>query len=65
MLPEWSATEAWSHLLAIKKAPEDRVNVFMGVPTMYSKLVKEYDELFADNKRQVDFIRSVMSQKIR
>jgi len=65
MLPKWSASEAWSYLLAIKKAPEDRVNIFMGVPTMYSKLIEEYDTLFAESKKQADFIRAVLTQKIR
>lgn len=62
--PEFKANEVWSYLLGIKKVHK-KINVFMGVPTMYSKLIKEYDELFASNKRQTEFIKNTLSQKIR
>lgn len=64
MLPEFKANEVWSYLLGIKKIPK-RINVFMGVPTMYSKLIQEYDELFKSNKRQAEFIKNTLSQKMR
>lgn len=65
MLPEFTPNEVWSNLLAVKKSASERISVFMGVPTMYVKLIDEYDALFADNKRQVEFIRTHLSQKIR
>ncbi|KAL0277305.1 UNVERIFIED_CONTAM: hypothetical protein PYX00_004643 [Menopon gallinae] len=65
MLPEFVTNDVWSNLLAVKKSASERVSVFMGVPTMYVKLIEEYDELFAANKRQVEFIRTVLSQKVR
>lgn len=64
MLPEFKANEVWLYLLGIKKVHK-RINIFMGVPTMYSKLIQEYDELFASNKRQAEFIKNTMTQKMR
>lgn len=65
MLPEFNCNDVWSNLLLIKKAPGDKITIFTGVPTMYTKLIEEYDNLFQNNKRQCEFIKTVLSQKVR
>lgn len=65
MLPEFNCSEVWSNLLVIKKQGGDKITIFMGVPTMYSKLIDEYDSLFLQNKKQCEFIKTTLSQKVR
>ncbi|KAM6430645.1 malonate--CoA ligase ACSF3, mitochondrial isoform 2-T5 [Liasis olivaceus] len=61
MLPEFSAQMVWEALLNLQ-AP--RVNVFMAVPTIYSKLIEYYDKHFSQPLVQ-DFIRAVCQDHIR
>ncbi|XP_051948345.1 malonate--CoA ligase ACSF3, mitochondrial isoform X2 [Xyrauchen texanus] len=61
MLPEFSAQKVWEQLLSSKS---QMVNVFMAVPTIYSKLIEYYDEHFTQARVQ-DFIRAVCKEKIR
>ncbi|KAK6618703.1 hypothetical protein RUM43_013094 [Polyplax serrata] len=65
MLPEFNCNEVWTHLLLIKKQPGDKITIFMGVPTMYAKLIDEFDNLFQPNRRQCEFIKTILSQKVR
>jgi malonyl-CoA/methylmalonyl-CoA synthetase len=65
MLPKFEAARVWSYLLAINMPASERVNVFMAVPTIYMKLVEEYDRIFTKNARMQEYIRTVCSQKIR
>jgi malonyl-CoA/methylmalonyl-CoA synthetase len=65
MLPKFEAARVWSHLLAINMPASERVNVFMAVPTIYMKLVEEYDRIFTKNVRIQEYIRTVCSQKMR
>ncbi|KAJ8940173.1 hypothetical protein NQ318_019382 [Aromia moschata] len=56
MLPKFSAEDVWSNLLATNKRDGDKnVSVFMAVPTIYSKLIEEYEKKFQDQK---DYIKS-------
>lgn len=34
-----------------------RVSVFMGVPTMYNKLIEEYDRVLAKSSSQREYIK--------
>ncbi|XP_063217318.1 malonate--CoA ligase ACSF3, mitochondrial-like [Bacillus rossius redtenbacheri] len=65
MLPRFESSQVWSQLLAINMLASERVNMFMAVPTMYAKLIEEYDKIFAKNARMQEYIKSVCSQKIR
>ncbi|GLH12932.1 Luciferin 4-monooxygenase [Gryllus bimaculatus] len=65
MLPKFESARVWSQLLAVNVAQTERVNVFMAVPTIYMKLIEEYDKIFAKNERMKEYIRATCSQKIR
>lgn len=65
MLPKFEAARVWSYILAINMPANERVNVFMAVPTMYMKLVEEYDHIFTKNARMQEYIRTVCTHKIR
>ncbi|XP_030649763.1 malonate--CoA ligase ACSF3, mitochondrial [Chanos chanos] len=61
MLPEFSPRQVWEHLLS-SKAP--MVNVFMAVPTIYSKLIQYHDQHFTQPRVQ-DFVRAMCQERIR
>ena len=65
MLPNFNAAEVWAKILAIDTPVENRVNLFMAVPTIYAKLINEYDEKFAKNPRMAEFIKSSCTQNVR
>uniref|UniRef100_A0A673LBB6 Acyl-CoA synthetase family member 3 n=1 Tax=Sinocyclocheilus rhinocerous TaxID=307959 RepID=A0A673LBB6_9TELE len=53
--------QVWEQLIG-SKSP--MVNVFMAVPTIYSKLIEYYDQHFTQPRVQ-DFIRAVCKERIR
>ncbi|XP_021112217.1 acyl-CoA synthetase family member 3, mitochondrial isoform X2 [Heterocephalus glaber] len=61
MLPEFSAQQVWEKFLS---SETPRINVFMAVPTIYSKLLDYYDQHFTQPHVQ-DFVRAVCEEKIR
>ncbi|XP_058901901.1 malonate--CoA ligase ACSF3, mitochondrial isoform X3 [Kogia breviceps] len=61
MLPEFSAQRVWEKFLS---SETPRINVFMAVPTIYSKLMDYYDKHFTHPHVQ-DFVRAVCEEKIR
>lgn len=61
MLPEFQPQKVWEYLLS-SKAP--RVNVFMAVPTIYSKLIQHYEQHFTQPHVK-DFVKAVCTEKIR
>ncbi|XP_061597976.1 malonate--CoA ligase ACSF3, mitochondrial [Cololabis saira] len=61
MLPEFEPPKVWEMLLS-SKAP--MVNVFMAVPTIYSKLIHYYDQHFTQPHVK-DFVKAVCKQRIR
>ncbi|XP_033847813.1 malonate--CoA ligase ACSF3, mitochondrial [Periophthalmus magnuspinnatus] len=61
MLPEFEPQKVWERLLS-SKAP--RVNVFMAVPTIYSKLIQYYDQHFTQSHVR-DFVKAVCKERIR
>uniref|UniRef100_A0A2K6F5V4 Malonate--CoA ligase ACSF3, mitochondrial n=3 Tax=Propithecus coquereli TaxID=379532 RepID=A0A2K6F5V4_PROCO len=61
MLPEFSAQLVWEKFLS---SETPRINVFMAVPTIYSKLMDYYDQHFTQPHVR-DFVRAVCEEKIR
>ncbi|XP_062965531.1 malonate--CoA ligase ACSF3, mitochondrial isoform X7 [Cynocephalus volans] len=61
MAPEFSAQLVWEKFLS---SETPRINVFMAVPTIYTKLIDYYDRHFTQPHVQ-DFIRAVCEEKIR
>lgn len=61
MLPEFHPQKVWEQLLS-SRAP--MVNVFMAVPTIYSKLIQHFDQHFSQ-PRVRDFVKAVCKERIR
>ncbi|XP_034534592.1 malonate--CoA ligase ACSF3, mitochondrial [Notolabrus celidotus] len=61
MLPDFHPQKVWEMLLS-SKAP--LVNVFMAVPTIYSKLIQYYDQHFTQPHVK-DFVKAVCKERIR
>ncbi|MEQ2228084.1 Acyl-CoA synthetase member 3, mitochondrial [Ilyodon furcidens] len=61
MLSEFHPQKVWEMLLSFK-APV--VNVFMAVPTIYSKLIQYYDQHFTQPHVK-DFVKAVCKERIR
>ncbi|KAM8775462.1 malonate--CoA ligase ACSF3, mitochondrial [Rhynchonycteris naso] len=61
MLPEFNAQLVWEKFLS---SETPRINVFMAVPTIYTKLMDYYDQHFTQPHVQ-DFVRAVCEEKIR
>lgn len=51
MLPKFSAKEVWSQFLGSHE--NNKITVFMGVPTIYSKLIDEFDKSLSTKKEAV------------
>lgn len=65
MMPQFDSSTVWKHLLAIKVPAKDRINFFTAVPTIYQKLLKEYDEIFAKNERMKEYIKAACQKNVR
>lgn len=65
MLPKFDSTMVWSYLLGINMPADRKVSVFMAVPTVYSKLIEEYDKLFGADKKMQLYIKASLSSKVR
>lgn len=65
MLPKFDASNVWSELLAVNVQNADRVNVFMAVPTIYTKLIQEYEQRFNKNDKMKEYIHTMCKTKIR
>lgn len=65
MLPKFDSSSVWSYLLNVNMTTKERVNIFMGVPTMYGLLIKEYDSVFGKNNRMCDYVKSHCKNKIK
>ncbi|KAM4834014.1 malonate--CoA ligase ACSF3, mitochondrial isoform 2-T2 [Thomomys bottae] len=61
MLPDFNAQQVWEKFLS---SETPRINMFMAVPTIYSKLMEYYDTHFTQPHVQ-DFVRAVCEEKIR
>lgn len=65
MLPEFSASKVWSHLLSLDTPVMSRVNLFMAVPTIYAKLIEEYEDKLVKNTRMIEYVKAICMQNIR
>ena len=65
MLPKFETSNVWTHLLAINIQNADRVNMYMAVPTIYMRLIHEYDQLFSKNAKFKEYVRTTCTNKIR
>ncbi|XP_062405784.1 malonate--CoA ligase ACSF3, mitochondrial [Sardina pilchardus] len=61
MLPDFHPQKVWERLLS-SKAP--MVNVFMAVPTIYSKLIQHFEQHFS-KPRVREFVKAVCKERIR
>lgn len=64
MLPKFDAHKVWE-LFTSTDSEMPRINAFMGVPTMYSKLLEVYNAEFKGKIRVMEFIRTMCKEKIR
>ncbi|KAF5301122.1 hypothetical protein FQR65_LT08952 [Abscondita terminalis] len=64
MLPKFNASDVWSNLLNIKSGGK-KITVFMAVPTIYSKLIQEYETIFEKDDKMKDYIKTYLSSKVR
>ncbi|XP_015122402.1 acyl-CoA synthetase family member 3, mitochondrial [Diachasma alloeum] len=65
MLPKFETSNVWTHLLGINLQNSERCNMFMAVPTIYMKLIQEYEQLFSKNAKMKEYVQTVCSTKIR
>lgn len=66
MLPKFDANTAWALLLGINTDPEmRRISVYTAVPTIYAKLIEEYDKVFSKDEKMVEYILSTLKNKVR
>uniref|UniRef100_H2YMX5 Acyl-CoA synthetase family member 3, mitochondrial n=1 Tax=Ciona savignyi TaxID=51511 RepID=H2YMX5_CIOSA len=64
MDPSFHARKVWSHLLDENSTSKSRVNVFMAVPTIYTKLIQYFDKhnmCPEDTRRKCKDIRLMVS----
>lgn len=61
MLPKFDVTQVWNTLLNEK----DQIDIFMAVPTMFKKLINEYDCTLSKDKNIADRIRKYCQENIR
>lgn len=62
MLPKFNAALAWSYLLNQKPEIDGKVSVFMAVPTIFSKLIEEFDLSLSSSSERV---KEVLSSHLR
>jgi len=65
MLPKFEASAVWANLLGTKMSNAERPSVFTAVPTVYSKLIQEYETKFATNPKLKEFVKTTCSTKMR
>lgn len=66
MLPKYDSNAVWSHLLGINTNSDDRkVTVFMAVPTIYSKLIEEYERMFGKDPKMTEYIKTTLKSRVR
>ena len=60
MLAEFSPEKVWQELIS---EDSDRINMFMAVPTIYSKLIEFHRKMFKNEEKQK--IRSILRDRVR
>ncbi|ALC48402.1 CG18155 [Drosophila busckii] len=62
---KFDSHNAWSSLLGINSPSKQRINIFLAMPIIYKRLIAEYDKMFAQDKRMVEYIVNHCKQKVR
>lgn len=63
MLEKFDAAKSWAQLLSLD---EHRPNVLMGVPTVYVKLIEEYDKTVGSGPRsKKEFVKATCMERMR
>ena len=65
MLPKFDTKAIWENFLNTNVNQEEKPTIFMGVPTMYSKLLSHYDSAYGDSERKREFVKANVSSNIR
>lgn len=65
MLPKFDASTVWSNLLGVNMSNSERPTVFMAVPTIYAKLIDEYEKKFSGNPKLKEYVKATCSTKMR
>lgn len=69
MLPKFDANAVWSNLLGLNvdatSSNDRKITVFMAVPTIYSKLIEEYNKVFANDEKMVEYVRNNLINRVR
>ena len=65
MRPKFDASAVWNKLLNIRIPVENRITLFMAVPTIYAKLIEEYENKFSGNPQLRNYVKSVCIENIR
>lgn len=66
LLKKFNANTVWSYLLGVGAKPDERkITVYMAVPTMYAKLIEEYQRVFKNDPKMVEYIRNTLKNKMR
>ncbi|XP_032594581.1 malonate--CoA ligase ACSF3, mitochondrial [Drosophila grimshawi] len=56
---------AWRSLLDINSPSKQRVNIFLAMPIVFKRLITEYEKMFAQDSRMVEYIINHCKHKIR
>ena len=66
MIPKFDAKSIWSAFLGEGITTlEEKPTIFMGVPTMYTKLLAHYDTAYANNTSKREYVRAACSNNLR
>lgn len=65
MLPNFNSSDVWSHLLGVKTPDNKKISLFMAVPTIYAKLIQEYETVFEKDEKMRDYIKTYLTSKVR
>ena len=65
MLPKFNAKDIWLKFMDKATNCEERPSIFMGVPTMYSKLLESYETLYGSNLQMLEYVRAMCSSNFR
>lgn len=64
MHPKFDRGAVWSSLLNVNRPSKNQITVFMGVPTIYSFLISEYEKL-GKKYRMEEYIRKHCAERVR
>lgn len=65
MLTKFDTTAIWNNFLGVDMNNEAKPTIFMGVPTMYAKLLDHYENKYKDNTRMMEYIKAHCKTNIR